>query len=253
MLCKKVLTLLSDYFDGVLEADVSVQVSQHLGQCLHCRKEFDSISTLHNRLSTLGKVQTPEFLYSLVHHRLSQAPLRARMRNELARYWSIIRTTEGMWYATRAVGTVMASIFFIMISSAITPLDIRADAPVNTTGWASLRTEVGFSVLQRLGVQQALLKAVGRSDPAAISELYLLNYGLSVSDAGKDDLFSVAYTVDKGGAAKLDTVIEYPSDKALLAQFTEVMTSARCRPASANGRNVKSPIVFTFSKIFVSD
>lgn len=113
MLCEKVLPLLSEFFDEVLDSDAAVQVSQHLGQCIGCRKEFDSYAALHHRLKSLNRMPAPEYLRSLVQHRLTQESWRAHLRNELARYWSIIRTTEGMWYATRALGTVMASIFFL--------------------------------------------------------------------------------------------------------------------------------------------
>ncbi len=139
MLCETVLPLLSEFFDGVLDADTAVQVSQHLSQCQHCRRELDSFADLHDRLRSLDRMQAPEYLRRLVQRRIAREPWRARVRNELSRYWSIIRTTEGMWYATRVLGTIMASIFFLTISSAITPLYLRTESPVNTTGWASLR------------------------------------------------------------------------------------------------------------------
>ena len=52
MLCKKVLPLLSEFFDGVLDDDTSVQVSQHLGQCIRCRKEFNGLSALLTMLNS---------------------------------------------------------------------------------------------------------------------------------------------------------------------------------------------------------
>ena len=255
MLCKTVLPLLSEFFDEVLDADTAVQVSQHLSQCQHCRKEFDSFADLHNRLSSLDRVQAPEYLRRLVQRRIAGEPWRARVRNELSRYWSVIRTTEGMWYATRALGTVMASMFFLIISSAITPLYIQTESPVNTTGWPSLRAEVGASVLNRLGMTQVPLKMAGRSGPAAINDLYLLEYGNreSVSRVEKDDTFSVDAVVDRSGSVKVQSVIEPPSDKALLSEFNAMISSARCRPASENGQAVPSHLVLTFSKVFVRE
>ena len=51
MLCKKVSKLLSEFFDGVLDADMSARVSQHLKRCEKCRKELDIFSILHGRVS----------------------------------------------------------------------------------------------------------------------------------------------------------------------------------------------------------
>jgi len=253
MLCENVLPLLSEFFDEVLDADSAVQVSQHLGQCVGCRREFDSFAALHDRLKSLKKVQAPEYLRGLVQHRLSQEPWRARLRNELARYWSIIRTTEGMWYATRALGTVMASLFFFIISSSINPLYMQTESSVNTTGWASLRPEVGASVLKKLGMPQLPLKMAGGSDPAAINDRTLYNFGQSISESGADyDFFLVAY-VDRNGLGKIQSVVEHPNAESFLTSFNKVVSSGRFAPARKNGAAVPSYMVLSFSKISVWD
>jgi hypothetical protein len=256
MLCKQVLPLLSEFFDEVLDADSAVCVSQHLGQCIRCRKEFDGYSALRSKLKSLHRMQAPEYLQSLVQHRLAKEPWRSRVRNELARYWSIIRTTEGMWYATRAVGSVMATVFFMMISSGVTPYIVQAEAPIMREPLPlnpAYGPKVSVSVSKKLGMLQAPVptKLNSSSGPAAINDLYLLKFGESVSEAGKNDHFKVLYMVDRSGTAKVESVIEHPVDQNLLNEFNQVIESARVRPASANGRAVASSIVFTFSKIFV--
>ncbi len=69
----------------------------------------------------------------------------------------------------------------------------------------------------------------------------------------EDDSFSVVTMVDRSGSAKLQSVIETPSDKTLLSDFNEMISSARCRPARENGQAVPSRLVLTFSKIFVHE
>jgi hypothetical protein len=256
MLCKKVLPLLSEFFDGVLDADSAVQVSQHLSQCDGCRKEFDSFSALRAKLKSLDRVQAPEYLRSLVQHRLAKEPWRMRVKNELSRYWSIIRTTEGMWYATRAVGSVMATVFFMLISSGVTPYVVQAEAPVMREPLPlnpAYGPKVSVNVSKKLGTFPTPVpsKLSGRSGPAAINDLYLMKYGESVSQVGKDDYLSILATIDRRGTAKVESVIEHPSDQNLLYEFNQVIESARVRPARENGRAVSSSVVFTFSKIFV--
>lgn len=264
MLCEKVLPLLSEFFDEVLDQDRAVQVSQHLGQCIRCRREFNNLSDLHTKLRSMDRMQAPEYLHSLVQHQLHQEPLRARVRNELERYWSIIRTTEAMWYTTRAMGTIIATFFFLLMPSAITPY-ISAETqdeqrPANTPAYYSLGPEYGSNVsrslTKTLGMAAPIQSQPGRSAPAALNALYLVEYGDSVfrtSAAGQDDNVSVAATVDRSGAAKVERVLEHPTDKMMLTSFLGLIASARFRPASKNGQTVSSTVVCTFSKVFVSD
>jgi hypothetical protein len=259
MSCKNVLPLLSEYFDEVLDADTAVQVSQHLDQCMRCREELKDLSTLHGRLRSLSRVEVPEYLGRFLQHRLDhkhQDSWRMRLHNEMARRWSRIRTTEGMWYATRAMGTVLASVFFFLISNAISPLVLEVNAPVTERAalTPAYTQQVGQNVLIKLGMLPAEA-AVGytvRSKPA-INDLYFLNFGQSIPQAGKDDAFSVVTVVESSGAAKIQNVLEYPDDQNLLSDFNEMISSVRCRPASENGRAVPSHLVLMFSKISVYD
>jgi hypothetical protein len=57
--------------------------------------------------------------------------------------------------------------------------------------------------------------------------------------------------VDSSGAATVQNILEYPADDSLLSDFTEMINSAGWRPASQNGRAVNSPLVLTFTKIYV--
>jgi hypothetical protein len=264
MLCENVIPLLSEFLDEALDADKAVQVSQHLGQCIRCRKEFNSLSDMQRRLRSLERVEAPEYLRRRVHLQLAREPWRARVRNELERYWSIIRTTEAMWYATRALGTVVASIFFLLVPSTITPyLAVEAQdaqrASITPAYYClgqqpAYRNNVSRSLSQKLGMAPAQIKSQpGRSAPAALNDLYLLEYGQSIPRAGEDDSFAVVTTVDRSGAAKVETVLEHPADQTLLSSFIGMIASARFRPASSNGQAVTSPLVFTFSKVFVSE
>jgi hypothetical protein len=259
MLCKKVLPLLSEYFDEILDADIAVQVSQHIDKCIHCRKELESLSILHGKLRSAKKINAPEYLHHLVQHRLAamrQDCWRKRVQNELERRWSKIRTTEGMWYVTRALGTVVASAFFFLISISISPYYINVNAPVNAPSVliSSYGQEVMMNVLPRLGLLPAVAvqKPISKSD-AAINDLYLMDFGQSISQAGKDDNFTVMYEVDRSGSAKIKKVLEHPVDQSLLNTLNEVISSARCRPASENGQSVPSYLILMFSKISVYD
>jgi hypothetical protein len=255
MLCEKVLPLLSEYFDEVLDADSAVQVSQHLDQCIRCRREFRSLSDLHGRLRSLGGVQAPEHLRHLVQYRLANRhrhAWRADLLNALERRWSIIRTTEGMWYWTRVLGTVMASVFFFLISSAISPFLGEASAPVTGRDefTPAFMQELSPNVLSRLGMLPPPKIRVTKSD-AAIDAQCLSNVGQSISQTGNDYDFSVVTYVDRSGMAKSQNVLEHPNDQNFLDNFNKVISGTRFAPARKNGETVPSHIILMFSKMSV--
>jgi anti-sigma factor (TIGR02949 family) len=252
MLCSKVLKRLSEYLDEVLDNRTAVQLAQHLNQCESCRNEYERLSSLKRELKSLARtVQAPDYLRDLIQVRLAagrQDPLHMRIRNVLERRWSIIRTTDGIWYLTRVLGTVMTSFLIFLISSAITPLDVNAHSTNLEPFSPAYRQQVGINVLRRLGMQQFELQA---NRKAAINNQYFLNFGQSVPPSTtKDFNLSVVTVVDRSGTAKVQDVIEYP-DREILSSFNEIIETARCRPASKNGLAVTSHMVLMFSKISV--
>jgi hypothetical protein len=254
MLCKNVLPLLSEFCDEVLDADLSCQVSQHLDKCGPCRREFESLSLLQSKLKSLKGIQAPEFLGSLIEHRIikiQQNSWRQDLRNELERMWSKIRTTESRWYVTKALGTVMTSLFFFLICGSNIPLPFMA--PMDRESLTPyFRQQVGQDFVKRVGMQSAPKMRVVKSDPA-INELYLISLGESMSQPGRDDTVSVLASVDPSGSATIQNVIERPNDQRLLSIVNEMIMSARCRPASENGKPVPSHIIFIISKVSVYD
>jgi hypothetical protein len=254
MLCKTVLQRLSEYFDGVLEADAAVEVSQHLRQCLGCRREYDSLVALHSRLKSLRRVEAPEYMEALVRLRITRETedvWHKRLRDWLELCWSRIRTTEGMWYWTRALGTVLTSICFLLIN----PIYFDVNQPSYRALLPAVYTQqVGLNVLQKLGMlppEESKGPQV-RTEPA-INPLYLVSFAQNMPGSDEDDTVSVVAVVDSNGAAKIKNVLQYPTDRNLLSNFNEMISSARCRPASHNGKAVDSHMVLTFSRISVWD
>jgi hypothetical protein len=160
-------------------------------------------------------------LHRLVQLQLAKEPWLARVRNELERYWSIIRTTETMWYATRALGTVMAFMFFVLMPNAVTPyLVVQAQdaqrASITPAFYClgqqpAYRHNVSRTLTKKLGMAPAPNQVPrGRTDPAAISD-FTWEYGWYIR-AGRT--IPVVTTVDRNGAA-VETVLEQPFDKTL--------------------------------------
>jgi hypothetical protein len=256
MLCEKVLPLLSEYFDEVLDAETAIQVSQHLDQCARCRKELSGISAVHDRLRSLNGIRAPEYLHDLVNHHvvsLSKNSWRAQLRQTLERQWSLFRTIDGTWYANRILGTIMTAMLVVLIANGINPIPVEATSPkpdrvVNPTDYSK---RVFRNVQARLGRPPAKVPPGRDIQLSAIHYSYLDELGKSNPQHAEDDTLAVVATIDPMGRSKLQTVVEPPSDQNLLRGVNEVISTARCRPASKNGQAVSSYLVLIVSRIYV--
>lgn len=257
--CKETRQQLSGFLDRVLETDLAIRVSQHLGQCANCRQEFEKLGVLAGKLKELKKTPAPDYLHRLVRLRLASAREEAwnvRFRDALRCRWMKIRATERLWYLTRVLGTAVTTVFFFMFSYALNPIYMNL-GPQDAGRLAlvpAYRQQLGVSVLKNLGMNpvEAQRRPIGSSEPR-INDLYLLDFGQKVSQQGEDDTFSVVAVVDRSGSAKIQGVLEYPADRSLLSDFSDMISSARYRPALQDGRPVEGHLVMTFSKVFVRD
>ena len=263
MQCNKVISLLSGYFDEVLDADTAIRVSQHLDQCTGCRKELGDLSDIHSKLKSLKGIEAPEYLRNMVQLRLAnmdQDRWPTRIQNTLERRWSIIRTTEGMWYMSKALGIVMTAVFFFLIPCSINPLEIEANSSAVDRYVYTLaeKQRVALNVVGRLGmlpkdVQKELSKpkAAVVSKPA-IHEKYLSRFRESFTEEGNDYDFAVVTYVAPNGKAQGQNVLECPNAQTFLKDFNKVISPARFTPARENGGEaVPSHMLLIFTKVSV--
>jgi hypothetical protein len=263
MLCTKVIPLLSGYFDEILDDDAEIQVSQHLDQCTSCRKELDDLSAVHDKLKSLKGIQAPKYLRNMVQLRLAsmdQDRWPMRIQNTFERRWSIMRSTEGMWYMSKALGIVMTAVFFFLIPCSINPLEIEANSSIvdRSIYTRAEKQRVALNVVAKLGmlpkdVQEELARPrQAVVSKAAIHEKYLSRFGESFSQDGNDYDFAVVTYVAPNGKAQGQNVLEHPNAQNFLNSFNKVISSGRFVPARENGGEaVPSHMLLMFSKISV--
>jgi hypothetical protein len=255
MKCKTVLKQLSWFIDDVMDHDEADGILRHMHQCSACRREFKRLVELRRKLGSLENVVPPDYLKHLIELRLNMTvreTWRERLRNVWEYGWSKIRTTEGMWYLTRLLGTATTVLFFFMISSSMNPLYLSFDQRQSPER-AALYQTFREMLLRNLGITVGTQSRRATPSEPQINDLYYLSFGENASRAGNDDSLAVAAVVDSSGTAKIQNVLEYPADSALLAEFNSMLTSARCRPAIQNGRAVNGHLVLAFNKITVYD
>ena len=261
MLCKKVSKLLSEFFDGVLDADMSARVSQHLKRCAKCRKELDSLSILHGRMRSMEKLQAPDYLYQLVQNRLtdrSKNSWRNQLKDAVSFRWSRIRTTEVQFYWTRMLGTLMAAFCFcFVIISAIDPFSEGHNMQAAGRSANSNESIQEFNLAMGEIGGRLPIEKIKKDDYVGpeIDIQSLIDIGKDHVDSGSDskenENFSVLLGVDNKGKGKLDNVIEMPENRDLLPSLNNLIEGARFRPASMNGRSVSSLMFLIFNNITV--
>jgi hypothetical protein len=260
MRCKTAINELSALLDGFLDENRSAEIRAHLDGCAACRRERDRLAILCGKLGALEQVESPDYLRHLLGMRLASLQRdtwHARVRSALEYRWFRIRSTERIWYLARLAGTAATfALFFFVNSEAMRPVyfDMHSRRSEQSGASQMLRQQLSMSVLKSLGLTplEAQKRPISPSDPM-INDLYLLNFGQSASHTARNDSFSVVTVIDRSGAATIQDVLEYPADTSLLADFSSMLQSARCRPASQNGKAVESHLVLSFSRVSVFD
>jgi hypothetical protein len=242
----------------MLEEEKAAAVSRHLAECAQCRAELDFLAQIRTALGSLEKIPAPEYLKDLVKVGIANSERLSwwgGIRSDLQYYWSRMRTVEGTWFFTRILGTTVAfAFFFLVFTSAMSPVDFGPDSNKQDRGGLSQASQLAANVLKNLGLMplEEQKKPVN-SKEAELNKQYLVDVVENSSVSTQDDSFCVVAFVDRSGLGRIDWILEYPSDRKLLDDFSSMIATARFRPASLNGRPVESHLGFHFSKIYVHD
>jgi len=247
---------LSEYFDGVLDSETSIEISHHLKECAGCRNELDGLRDLHEKLQSRQRIPAPDYLYNLVRTRLNDRANNTwfrRIREAVDFRWSRIRTTGIQFYWTKALGIAMAAFCFSFVSNCLDPFYPPGYVPPASAQY--IRRDYGEQVVSAISknlggipIEQHLKNM--RHYPA-IHDGYFNNFWDSVPETTEDEDLSVVTTIEPSGAVKFENVLEYPQDNSMLDIFIDTVTSARGRPGSVKGRSVTLPMVINAIRITV--
>jgi len=85
MRCSKVKKMLSVYIDGELDKKKREKISQHLGICNDCYKEFSIIEKINNTLKSQKSFEPSEFFETKLFAKIEELKLSSKQR-----WWKII-------------------------------------------------------------------------------------------------------------------------------------------------------------------
>jgi len=70
MNCAGIKELLSEYVDGVLDAQTKAAIEEHISTCTDCRRALEDLETLVGELRTVEPVKTPDDFLNQLHERI---------------------------------------------------------------------------------------------------------------------------------------------------------------------------------------
>ncbi|MBI5020513.1 MAG: von Willebrand factor type A domain-containing protein [Ignavibacteriales bacterium] len=159
---KHVLDLIHDYIDGLLNEDQIKSFKEHIGQCDSCRKEFDSIRTLVEKLKSLPKsVRPPADIFTGIESKLEQTELgsleidhrrNGKVEKKILRFFDYFNPNkvQAAWYfRAAAMVTVLVGAFAVWftLKAPLSQLDISEIITQPTTKVES--TEKQFDALDK--------------------------------------------------------------------------------------------------------
>lgn len=113
MECHKVLSLLSEYYDGELGAAEADVVESHLAGCSHCSGEFEALRRTAELLSSVTELEPPAYLLRQIGAATVDKPnLRTRLREYFVPLWRSKQLTK--WIT---VGVAVTSMFIAVLAS----------------------------------------------------------------------------------------------------------------------------------------
>lgn len=72
MNCDKTMELLSEYIDGILDAETEKQIEHHISICSTCKQEYQLLKDLIDDCHQIDEVDLPDDFHQKLHNRLIQ-------------------------------------------------------------------------------------------------------------------------------------------------------------------------------------
>ncbi|MFX0077039.1 MAG: anti-sigma factor family protein [Candidatus Hermodarchaeota archaeon] len=80
MECSQVKKRLSAFLDNELTAEESSQISEHLKSCIHCAKEFETLSQVSDFLNVMGEIEVSPYFNVRLKQRIRDESLKGFIR-----------------------------------------------------------------------------------------------------------------------------------------------------------------------------
>ncbi|HWQ32256.1 MAG TPA: zf-HC2 domain-containing protein [Blastocatellia bacterium] len=238
MKCQDYSLLISARLDGRLSLNERQRLEAHLNECQSCRDEAAELADLRSDLRRMApRLPSPEMAAEI----MTVLQMEARLQARAARTREARREAMRVWAFSHSIGFVVSLALLFFLTTAI----LR---PLHRT----------------MAIAQALAETAASEESNKFNELSNLllpppptrpNFSpsgvlLGFSESSPEGEFVVAVVVDKNGTASVREVVEPPSDPAMIARLSDVLTrQASFTPARREGKYIPAPAVLMFGKV----
>lgn len=135
MRCEQIRDLLSSYIDGETTIEETIEIKEHLSECIECKKELEELKTVLSLFNTLEPIEPPEDLKYTIMAKVKSEGLKKSAFAFNSRRWIA-------WGATAAV------IFIIVGTVGISSLLDNSAHMKSASGEAPVQTETAKDAIQ---------------------------------------------------------------------------------------------------------
>jgi hypothetical protein len=164
MLCERAQELFSDYYEGSIQAALTIPLEDHLGACGSCRDEFDGLKRIWPVLDAAPVIEPPADFRALVWQRIDAAEAeRATVRKPLFRFdWQALFPKPALGWAAALL--VVIALSGVAVKGNFTPAwigSIWSSKPAPSPSIGSARTfEVDGNEVMKVYVQNPASYAI---------------------------------------------------------------------------------------------
>jgi anti-sigma factor RsiW len=222
MKCAEAQALFSPYLDGAITGTQMRALSQHLGTCIQCAREYSLLQKSQQLLTSIGRRKAPPDLALQLRVAISQEAAVAN-RPPLQGFLVRLENAINAFLVPVAAGMVSALLIFgVLMGFFALPAQLQAS-----------NADVPLMLYTAPELEQT---AFG---------------GMTLNSIRGDSLVIEAY-IDSNGRVQDYRIVSDPNDsKDLLPQVKNMLIFTTFRPATSMGRPTAGHAVLSFSKISV--
>jgi hypothetical protein len=239
MSCQDFSPLISARLDGRLSAEERSRLAEHLSECASCGEKAAELADLRSQLRMMAP---PHPQPALTADIMTVLQMEARLQARATRTREARLEALRVWMFSHSIGAVVSMALLFFLTTAI----LRPLHRTMAIAQALADTAVSHEGSDKFNELSTLLLPPPPTRPNFSPSGVLLGF----SQQTPEGEFVVAVIVDQNGKASVREIVEPPTDPAMIARLSDVLTrQASFTPARREGKYITANAVLMFSKV----
>jgi TonB family protein len=222
--------LLSSYYDGEVDADLSDGIEHHLRECGECRSEYEKIGQLANEVRHLPALSAPRNLAASVRERVDaeERGMVPVLRGQIGR-----RGNHSGFFPAVSLGTLAT----VLALALVVLLDYR---------YGEHAARQISSALIPLSLPEPVLLHEPMSSPR-FRDGSMNGFPFADVERGKEGTMLTLASIDQNGTVRALEVIYRSGDEGMLERTLEAVRDSGFEPAKLGDRNIPVNFLYFFT------